>query len=113
MNYRNVIIDKKTKSTKFNFTLLYFIFFIIVVSFSTFLIINIKHKTGVFNNEKIPALKKRIKTIKNSIAFESKNNSDLNRNFIKIKAQELGMIQADYSNIIDIWVNREKELNEQ
>ena len=112
MNYRSVIIDKKIKSTKFNSTLFYFILFIVAISFSIFLTINIKHEIGVFSNEKIPALKKRIKTIKNSIAFESKNNSDLKRNFIKIKAKELGMVQADYSNIIDIWVNRNKELNE-
>ena len=108
MIYRTVGINKNQKYTKFNSNLFYSFLFIIIISFSTFFYLKIKNEIHNLKTQAIPITNKRINTIQNSIAVEIKNNTNLKRNFIKIKAEELGMVQADYFNIIDVWWNKEK-----
>ena len=103
MKYRSVAIGKKNITT--NFILIYS--FIAIISISILLLIHTNSQVEVLKTIEIPALKKRLNTTKNSIAVENRNNSNLIRKFIKIRAEELGMIKADYSNIIDVWWNKE------
>ena len=110
MNYRSVGINKKRKNT--NFIFIYLFLFIAIFSVSGYYYLNIKNSIYNLKIYKIPKTQKRLDRLKNSIAVESKNNSDLKRNLIKIKAEELGMIKSSYSNIIDAWWNKEK-INEQ
>ena len=102
MKYRSVAIDKEKKNTKF--VLIYP--FIAIISIFIVLLIHTNSQVEVLKTTEIPALKKRLDITKNSIAVENKNNSDLIRNSIKIRAEELGMIKAEYSNIIDVWWNK-------
>ena len=102
MKYRSVAIDKEKKNNKF--ILIYPL--IAIISIFIVLLIHTNSQVEVLKTTEIPALKKRLDIIKNSIAVENKNNSDLIRNSIKIRAEELGMIKAEYSNIIDVWWNK-------
>ena len=103
MRYRSSTIDKKNK--KINFGLIYPFLFIVILSLAGYYHLSIKNINYDLKTTKIPSLEKRIITIQNSIAVENKNNRFIKRNSIKNKAKEMGMIKADYSNIIDVWWN--------
>ena len=103
MSYRSVLENKKKKQV--NSTLIYFFVFMLVISFSGYCYLKIKNNIYNLKNHNIPALKKRITNLNNFIAIENNNNNSFKRNLIRIKAEELGMIKADYSDIIDAWWN--------
>ena len=105
MNYRSTVINKKKKNTQF--ILFYSFLFIVVIAVSGYYYLNIKHSIYNLKTNRIPTLKKQLNIIKNSIAVENRNNSNLIRNSIKVKAEELGMSKAEYSNIIDVWWEKE------
>ena len=103
MKYQGSKINKKNRNI--NFSLIYSFLFISIISLAGYYYLNIKNINYDLKNNKIPALEKRIITIENSLAVETKNNKYIKRNFIKEKAENLGMIKAEHSNIIDIWWN--------
>lgn len=103
MKYRSVAISGDKKKSKF--ILIYS--FITVISISTAILIYTKNNIDRLKTKEIPLLKSRLNTTNNSIAVETRNNSNLIRTFIKTRAKDLGMVKADYSDIIDIWWNKE------
>ncbi len=103
MKYRSEVINKEKKRTKF--ILIYS--FIAVISIFIIFLIHTKNNINELAKE-IPLLKTRLNNIQNSIISESKNVNHWKRlKSIEDRVEQIGMINSDKSNIIQVWWNKE------
>ncbi len=86
-----------------NLNLIYSLLFFSSIALSIFYIINIKNKIVDLKTNEIPLILQTINNIEAQKVINYKSRDQLLRNHIKDKAENFGMIKADYSSSIIKW----------